>query len=130
MYSKPFSCPTKLLDSSPLTTCEMMFYRGFEILCRIVSMQNMPLQPYNPSTSNTSKQITCGSSLCYSLTSCANESDDCGYTLEYLSDNTSSSGVLFEDVIHLASTTTGNHGGSIEFPFVFGYVFVIELKFS
>ena len=96
---------------------------GNEILHGILSIQKFPLQTYNPSTSNTSKHITCGSSLCYTSNStCPKESDDCEYTINYLSDNTSSSGILVEDVIHLASGTTITNGKSIEFPFVFGYV--------
>jgi hypothetical protein len=92
-------------------------------------LQKVSIQPYNPSASNTSKYISCGSSLCHSSSSCLKESDNCPYSIDYLSDNTSSSGILVEDVIHLASATTRS-GDSVEFPFVFGYVVSVTMRFS
>lgn len=76
------------------------------------------LNVYNPAASKTSKHVTCDSNICASKKTCKSTSDNCSYEIQYVSDNTSSSGILIEDVIHL---TSGNYrGGSVETPVVFG----------
>lgn len=84
---------------------------------------DMPLNIYRPDTSRTYKHVPCGSGFCDSGLPCQNISEDCPYSVQYLSDNTSTSGILIEDVIHLAS---GNHhGASVEAQVVFGLLLLL-----
>uniref|UniRef100_A0ACD5Y978 Uncharacterized protein n=1 Tax=Avena sativa TaxID=4498 RepID=A0ACD5Y978_AVESA len=60
------------------------------------------LQPYSPRNSSTSKPVSCDDALCDQPNACAaTNSSSCPYTVSYVSANTSSSGVLVEDVLHL-----------------------------
>ncbi|XP_009344832.2 aspartyl protease family protein 1 [Pyrus x bretschneideri] len=58
---------------------------------------------YSPNTSSTSKKISCNNTFCSQSQRCASASDDCNYRIEYLSNETSSTGVLVEDVLHLST---------------------------
>ncbi|XP_022943755.1 aspartyl protease family protein 1-like isoform X2 [Cucurbita moschata] len=58
---------------------------------------------YSPSNSSTSKEVPCSSSLCQHANQCFSPSDPCPYKVSYLSDNTSSTGYLVEDILHLAT---------------------------
>ncbi|MCL7043767.1 hypothetical protein MKW94_003073, partial [Papaver nudicaule] len=64
------------------------------------------LSIYSSDSSSTSKDVTCNSSLCELQRGCSDSSSQCPYQVLYLSNNTASSGVLVEDVLHL---TTDNH---------------------
>ncbi|ONK73989.1 uncharacterized protein A4U43_C03F1650 [Asparagus officinalis] len=65
------------------------------------------LGTYNPAESKTSRHLPCSHELCDLGTSCKNPKQSCPYTLNYYSENTSSSGLLVEDMLHLA--TNGEH---------------------
>jgi hypothetical protein len=75
------------------------------------------LQPYSPGQSSTSKPVGCGNALCDRPNACAaTNSSSCPYTVNYVSANTSSSGVLVEDVLHL----TRDGGEAVEAAVVLG----------
>ncbi|KAL7154611.1 hypothetical protein ABFS83_03G013000 [Erythranthe nasuta] len=67
------------------------------------SMLEKELGEYSPSRSNSSKIIPCGHELCQQGYNCKNPSAHCPYSANYLSEDTSSSGFLFEDQLHLSS---------------------------
>ncbi|TQD85755.1 hypothetical protein C1H46_028671 [Malus baccata] len=58
---------------------------------------------YSPNTSSTSKKISCNNTFCSQPQSCASASSACNYRIDYLSNETSSTGVLVEDVLHLST---------------------------
>lgn len=64
------------------------------------------LNEYNPSGSSTSKFLSCSHQLCELSSNCKNPKEPCPYTVNYVSEDTSTSGVLVEDILHLAS---GSH---------------------
>ncbi|KAI3995680.1 hypothetical protein MKX01_031453 [Papaver californicum] len=65
------------------------------------------LNIYSSNSSLTSKDVPCNITFCEPQIGCTVlSSDQCPYQVEYLSRNTSSSGILVEDVLHLA---TDNH---------------------
>ncbi|KAJ0265993.1 Aspartic proteinase-like protein 1 [Hirschfeldia incana] len=66
------------------------------------SLATKDLNEYNPSASSTSKGFLCSHKLCESSPSCESPREQCPYTVDYASNNTSSSGLLVEDVLHLA----------------------------
>ncbi|KAH0971054.1 hypothetical protein GBA52_023210 [Prunus armeniaca] len=49
---------------------------------------------YSPNTSSTSKKVSCNSTYCEQPQHCASAASDCHYKIEYLSNDTSSTGVL------------------------------------
>ncbi|KAF8012069.1 hypothetical protein BT93_I0255 [Corymbia citriodora subsp. variegata] len=63
------------------------------------------LNEYNPSGSSSSKHITCSHQLCELGPSCKSPGESCPYTVNYYSENTSTSGLLVEDILHLASVS-------------------------
>ncbi|KAH7524443.1 aspartic proteinase-like protein 1 isoform X2 [Ziziphus jujuba] len=63
------------------------------------------MSEYSPSLSSTSKQLPCSHQLCKLSTNCKGPKDPCHYTAEYNTENTSSSGFLIEDKLHLASSS-------------------------
>ncbi|XP_031273048.1 aspartic proteinase-like protein 1 isoform X1 [Pistacia vera] len=63
------------------------------------------LSEYDPATSSSSKNLSCSNQLCKSRTNCNSLKDPCPYVAEYASEDTSSSGYLVEDVLHLASVS-------------------------
>lgn len=58
---------------------------------------------YELDRSSTSKNVTCNSSLCGGQKQCSSSGSSCGYSIEYLSNDTSSTGLLVEDVLHLVT---------------------------
>ncbi|KAJ3692823.1 hypothetical protein LUZ60_011918 [Juncus effusus] len=67
---------------------------------------NLKFMTYDPKKSNTSENISCGSSQCDDVqSSCSGSEASCTYKISYLSDNTSSSGMLVEDVLYLTTET-------------------------
>lgn len=58
---------------------------------------------YNPNTSSTSGVVPCHSSYCYQRQKCSTAADQCLYQVNYLSNGTSTTGVLVEDVLHLVT---------------------------
>ncbi|GMI66088.1 hypothetical protein like AT4G35880 [Hibiscus trionum] len=63
------------------------------------------LSIYDPKGSSTSKRVTCNSSLCAHRNQCLGTFSSCPYIVSYMSAQTSTSGILLEDVLHL---TTGD----------------------
>ncbi|KAK4262035.1 hypothetical protein QN277_027648 [Acacia crassicarpa] len=56
---------------------------------------------YGPEASSTSKNVLCNSTFCEQRTQCPSPGSSCPYQIQYLSNGTSSSGILVEDVLHL-----------------------------
>lgn len=73
---------------------------SFFILC---VEQSVKLNIYSPNASSTSAKVPCNSSLCTRGDRCASPNSNCPYQIRYLSNGTSSTGVLVEDVLHLVS---------------------------
>uniref|UniRef100_A0A1J3EUZ3 Aspartic proteinase-like protein 1 n=1 Tax=Noccaea caerulescens TaxID=107243 RepID=A0A1J3EUZ3_NOCCA len=67
------------------------------------SGSSVDLNIYSPNASSTSNKVPCNSSLCTRGDRCASPSSNCPYQIKYLSNGTSSTGVLVEDVLHLVS---------------------------
>ncbi|CAI9282290.1 unnamed protein product [Lactuca saligna] len=75
---------------------------------------------YNPSHSNTSKSITCSHQLCELGPTCQNPKQPCPYTVKYASTDTSSSGSLVEDILHLASDGVNASNTYVRAPVIIG----------
>lgn len=58
---------------------------------------------YSPNTSSTSQRVPCNSSSCRLRKQCSARPDICPYQVNYLSSNTSSTGILIEDTLHLTT---------------------------
>ncbi|OAY77685.1 Aspartic proteinase-like protein 1 [Ananas comosus] len=80
--------------------------------------QQIEFNMYDPNKSSTSQIVSCNSSFCDSQVSCTGASSNCPYTIQYLSDATSSSGILVEDVLYL--TTEYSNSQVVKTPIVFG----------
>ncbi|KAH6827865.1 Eukaryotic aspartyl protease family protein [Perilla frutescens var. hirtella] len=78
------------------------------------------LGEYNPSHSNSSKNIPCSHELCDMGPNCESPKGHCPYSVQYLSDDTSSSGLLFEDQLHLASVEGNKQQSSIQAAVIVG----------
>ncbi|XP_066371449.1 aspartyl protease family protein 1-like, partial [Miscanthus floridulus] len=82
------------------------------------------LRPYSPRGSSTSKQVTCDNALCDRPNACsAATNGSCPYVVRYVSANTSTSGVLVQDVLHLTRERPGAAaaaGEALQAPVVFG----------
>ncbi|XP_020695177.1 aspartic proteinase-like protein 1 [Dendrobium catenatum] len=72
---------------------------------------------YNPDESKTSKHLSCSHELCTLGGSCSSSKQPCPYTVNYYSENTSTSGLLVEDTIYLAKT---DDHSSIKAPVILG----------
>lgn len=59
------------------------------------------LSIYSPKGSSTSKKVPCNHRLCAHHNSCSGTLNDCPYLVSYVSSETSTSGILVEDVLHL-----------------------------
>lgn len=73
---------------------------------------------YSPRKSSTSRKVPCSSSLCDPQADCSAASNSCPYSIQYLSENTSSNGVLVEDVLYL--TTESGQSKITQAPITFG----------
>ncbi|CAN6220058.1 unnamed protein product [Urochloa humidicola] len=81
----------------------------------------LQLRPYSPRSSSTSKQVTCADSLCDRPNGCsAATNGSCPYGVQYVSANTSSSGVLVRDVLHLTREGAAAAEAAVEAQIVFG----------
>ena len=85
-------------------------------------MQDRDLNEYSPSRSISSKHLSCSHQLCDLGSNCKSSKQQCPYTVNYLSENTSSSGLLFEDILHLQSGGGGSSvsNSSVQAPVVIG----------
>ncbi|WOL13411.1 aspartyl protease family protein 1-like isoform X1 [Canna indica] len=86
--------------------------------CSSITLGDIEFDTYSPSNSSTSQKVLCSNNLCSHQSSCASETSSCPYSVEYLSANTSSSGVLVEDILYL--TTEDENPQVVEAPIVFG----------
>jgi hypothetical protein len=66
-------------------------------------MQDRDLGIYKPSESTTSRHLPCSHELCSPASGCTNPKQPCPYNIDYFSENTTSSGLLIEDMLHLDS---------------------------
>lgn len=87
-------------------------------LCTIFGGKDFELSIYDPKGSSTSKKVTCSSSLCAQLNQCLGTFSNCPYMVSYMSAQTSTSGILVEDVLQL--TTEDGHPDSVEAYVTFG----------
>ncbi|CAL1408938.1 unnamed protein product [Linum trigynum] len=79
------------------------------------------LNEYSPSQSSSSKLLTCSHQLCEHSSKCKSPSQQCPYSVEYYSENTSSSGLLIEDVLYFASNDDlGASNASVKAPVLMG----------
>ncbi|KAL6959900.1 hypothetical protein U1Q18_040049 [Sarracenia purpurea var. burkii] len=76
------------------------------------------LSVYNPQESSTSKKLTCNNILCAHRNRCLGMFNHCPYTVSYISSETSTSGILVEDVLHLK--TEGSDQEFVEAYITFG----------
>lgn len=88
--SDMFWVPCDCIECAPLSAA---FYNALD----------RDLNQYSPSLSSSSRHLPCGHQLCNQNSNCKGFKDRCPYIKEYTSDNTSSSGFLIEDKLHLAS---------------------------
>lgn len=73
---------------------------------------------YSPQGSSTSKKVPCSHRRCTLQNSCSRAISDCPYTVSYVSSETSTSGILVEDVLHLK--TEDSDAESFEAYITFG----------
>lgn len=83
-------------------------------------MQDKDLNQYNPAGSSTSKHLPCSHRLCELGSNCKSPTQPCSYNAQYYSENTSSSGMLVEDVLHLSSSSDNPSNASVQALVVFG----------
>lgn len=83
-----------------------------------VYASDFELNIYNPRGSSSSKEVTCNNSLCAHRNGCVGTFSSCPYMVSYVSAETSTSGILVEDVLHL--TTEDNHQEDVEAYITFG----------
>ncbi|XP_021854098.1 aspartyl protease family protein 1-like isoform X2 [Spinacia oleracea] len=76
------------------------------------------LSIYNPKASSTSTKVSCNDTLCQHRNKCLGSFRHCPYVISYVSAETSTSGILVEDVMHL--TTEDHHPESVEAYITFG----------
>ncbi|MBA0734903.1 hypothetical protein Gogos_018792, partial [Gossypium gossypioides] len=76
---------------------------------------------YSPNTSSTSSKVPCSSDKCEQHRKCSSTSSNCPYQVIYLSNGTSSTGVLVEDVLHL-TTDDDKTNKPVEAKITFGFV--------
>ncbi|ONH97178.1 hypothetical protein PRUPE_7G174000 [Prunus persica] len=73
---------------------------------------------YDPEGSSTSKRVSCNNSLCAHRNRCMGSFNNCPYMVSYVSAETSTSGILVEDVLHLK--TEDSHRELVEAYVTFG----------
>ncbi|GLT68866.1 hypothetical protein SLA2020_410610 [Shorea laevis] len=78
------------------------------------------LNEYRPSSSSTSRQVSCSHQLCEYGPNCKSAKQQCPYTIAYYTENTSSSGSLVEDVLHLTSANDDTFNASVQAPVIIG----------
>lgn len=88
-------------------------------------MQDRDLNEYNPSRSSTSKHLSCSHRLCELGPNCNSPQQPCPYTVDYYTENTSSSGMLVEDTLHFASGGDNTSNPFVQAPVVIGYALLI-----
>ncbi|KAE8812813.1 Aspartic proteinase-like protein 1 [Hordeum vulgare] len=66
-------------------------------------MQDRDLGIYKPAESTTSRHLPCSHELCPPGSGCSSPKQPCPYSTDYLQENTTSSGLLIEDILQLDS---------------------------
>lgn len=69
--------------------------------------QDFELSIYNPRESSTSKKVTCNNDMCAQRNRCLGTFSSCPYIVSYVSAQTSTSGILVKDVLHLTTEDGG-----------------------
>ncbi|XP_021300672.1 aspartyl protease family protein 1-like isoform X2 [Herrania umbratica] len=80
--------------------------------------QTIDFNIYSPNASSTSSKVPCSSDMCDQQRRCSSSQSNCPYQILYLSNGTSSTGVLVEDVLHL--TTNEDKTKAVEAKILFG----------
>ncbi|XP_068641696.1 aspartic proteinase-like protein 1 [Aristolochia californica] len=75
---------------------------------------------YSPSKSSTSKHLPCNHHLCELGPNCKSSKLPCPYRVDYVSQNTSTSGVLVEDLLHLASSSVQSSAPTVKTSIIIG----------
>lgn len=83
-------------------------------------MQDRDLNEYSPSHSSSSKHLSCSHRLCDLKQNCKSSNDSCHYVVEYDTENTSTSRLLVEDILHLASDGADGLSTTVQAPVVVG----------
>nr|KJB49159.1 hypothetical protein B456_008G103400 [Gossypium raimondii]KJB49160.1 hypothetical protein B456_008G103400 [Gossypium raimondii] len=83
-------------------------------------MQDRDLSEYRPSGSSSSRHVPCSHQLCESSLNCKSSKQQCPYTIDYYTENTSSSGLLVEDTLHLASVDDHKLNTSVQASVIIG----------
>ncbi|KAL2584633.1 hypothetical protein GLYMA_14G168500v4 [Glycine max] len=104
--ARPFCLAMRFIDA--------LFYMGASL------MQDRDLNQYRPSLSNTSRHLPCGHKLCDVHSVCKGSKDPCPYAVQYSSANTSSSGYVFEDKLHLTSNGKHAEQNSVQASIILG----------
>ncbi|XP_078448248.1 aspartyl protease family protein 1-like [Wolffia australiana] len=68
---------------------------------------NVTFNIYDPKLSLTSKSVPCGSSYCELSSQCSSIESQCPYNVKYVSENTSTTGVLVQDILRLRTDDSG-----------------------
>ncbi|KAF2284095.1 hypothetical protein GH714_018939 [Hevea brasiliensis] len=86
------------------------------------------LNEYSPSHSSTSKHLSCSHRLCESGPNCKSPKQPCPYAIDYYTENTSSSGLLLEDILHLASDGDNALNASVQAAVVIGTTYIVGVE--
>ncbi|KAJ8545713.1 hypothetical protein K7X08_018296 [Anisodus acutangulus] len=76
------------------------------------------LSIYSLNASSTSKKVTCSDSLCTKRNNCLGVYNHCPYSVSYVSSETSTSGILVDDILHLR--TEDNEEKNFQARVIFG----------
>ncbi|XP_030464108.1 aspartyl protease family protein 1-like isoform X2 [Syzygium oleosum] len=82
------------------------------------SGQTIQFNIYSPNASSTSTEVPCNSTICGQQSQCSSALSSCDYQVNYLSNGTSTTGILVEDVLHL--TTDEDHSKAVDAKITFG----------
>ncbi|GFP80669.1 aspartic proteinase-like protein 1 [Phtheirospermum japonicum] len=82
------------------------------------SRERLDLNIYSPNKSSTSDRVPCNSNKCGPRRGCATRRNACAYQEVYLSSNTSTTGILVDDVLHLG--TDSDPQDIVEAPITLG----------
>lgn len=88
-------------------------------------VQDRDLHEYKPSGSSTSKHVSCSHQLCESGPNCKSPKQQCPYTVNYYTENTSTSGLLVEDMLHLSSGSSDPLNASVQASVIIGCALLI-----
>lgn len=96
----------------------MIFALSFVLIIKFEMKQSIPLNIYSPSESTTSVPLPCNSTMCGPRRGCSVRLNACAYQEVYLSANTSTTGILVDDILHMG--TNANPQDIVEAPITLG----------